>query len=526
MTANRSYSEPFSSVDAAWLRMDTPTNLAMINGVMTFPEALDFDRLRMTFEARLLPFDRFRQRVGEPSRPLGLPRWEFDPEFDIDYHLVRGRLPEPCDHAALQQFASDLMSVPLERDRPLWQVHYVDNYLDGSAMICRLHHCIADGIALMQVLLSLADESPDAPWPEPYEDSRPELSRLARLFLPAVRAARAVDRTLRSAESIVHEGMDTLVHPSRLVEVARSGAAGGVALSKLLLLPPDRRTMFKAKCGIPKQAAWSVALDIEDVKGVGRMMGGTINDVLLSAVTGALRRYMENQGEPVDGVNIRAIVPVNLRPSEDLEQLGNRFGLVFLSLPIGVRDQVRRLVLLRQRMDAIKNSPEAVVALGILNFIGLTPVQIEKIIVAIFGLKGSAVMTNVPGPRKQLYLAGQPLETIMFWVPAPSNLSIGVSIISYAGKIILGVQTDAGIVPDPDQIIQDFQDEFAQMSKWGRPDNGQESRSEPPDLMEASSADIDRQPQLCQALTRSGKACRNRALPGETTCGVHRVKAS
>lgn len=474
MAGKKLYSEPFSSVDTAWLRMDTPTNLAMINGVMTFPEPLDFDRLRVTFEARLLSFARFRQRVREPNGLLGLPRWETDPDFDIYYHLQRAQLPEPGDHEVLQQFASDLMSEPLDRERPLWQMHYLDNYVSGSALVCRLHHCIADGIALMQVLLSMADDSPDAPWPEPYEETRPEISPLARFFLPAMRAARAVDHTLRSAEGIVHEGMEALVHPSRLVNAARNGAAGGKALSKLLLIPPDRRTMFKAKCGVPKKAAWSVALEVEEVKGVGRMMGGTINDILLSAVTGALRRYMENHGEPVEGVNIRAIVPVNLRPSEELDELGNRFGLVFLSLPIGVRDQVRRLVLLRQRMELIKGTPEAVVALGILNFIGLTPVQIEKIIVTIFGLKGTAVMTNVPGPRQQLYLAGKPIETIMFWVPAPSNLSIGVSIISYAGKVILGVQTDAGIVPDPEEIMRDFQDEFAQMRRWGRQEEMEE----------------------------------------------------
>jgi diacylglycerol O-acyltransferase / wax synthase len=291
---------------------------------------------------------------------------------------------------------------------------------------------------------------------------------LARFFLPAVKVVKYVDHTLQSFENLVHEGMETIIHPSRLRDAALYGTTSSLALGKLLLLPPDRKTIFKRKSDIPKRAAWSMGIRVEDVKAIGQSMGGTINDILLSAVTGALRRYLEERGEFVKGLNIRAIVPVNLRPLEELGKLGNRFGLVFLSLPVGVSDPLRRLVVLRRRMDAIKNSPEAVVALGILNVIGMTPKQIEKIIVAIFGLKGTTVITNVPGPRQTLYLAGKPIASLMFWVPSPSNLSIGVSIFSYAGDVFLGVATDAGIVPDPERIIELFQVEFEDLKSWGR----------------------------------------------------------
>ncbi len=469
MTLTRPPTEGFSSVDTAWLHMDTPSNLAMITGVMSFTEPLDFDRLRMTVETRLLPFSRFRQRVHEPSLSLGLPHWELDENFDINYHLQRTTLSEPGDHQALEDLVSELMSIPLDRSRPLWQLHYVENVAGGSALVSRLHHCIADGIALMQVLLSMTDEDPNAPWPEPFDEPHRELSRLARFVLPAVKAAKAINLTWQSAENFVHEGMDILIHPSRLGAAARYGTASGLALSKLLLLPPDRRTIFKQKCEVPKRAAWSTAIRVDDVKAVGRMMGGTINDILLSAVTGALRRYLEEHGEPVRGLNIRTIVPVNLRPVDEIGELGNRFGLVFLSLPIGISDPIKRLVVLKQSMDAIKNSPEAVVALGILNVIGLTPIQIEKIIISIFGLKGTAVMTNVPGPHQTIYLAGKSISSLIFWVPSPANLSIGVSILSYAGNVILGVATDAKIISDPERIIELFQLEFEYLRSWGHP---------------------------------------------------------
>jgi len=238
---------------------------------------------------------------------------------------------------------------------------------------------------------------------------------------------------------------------------------------------------------------------------------------LLAAVTGALRRYLEAQRQPTEGIDIRAIVPVNLRPPDDEEQFGNRFGLVFLSLPVGIRDPLHRLRVLKHRMDAIKNSPEAVVAFGILNAIGMTPTQVEAVITRIFGIKGTAVMTNVPGPRQLLYLAGKPLREMMFWVPAPANLGMGVSILSYAGQVIVGVATDTALVPDPDTIVTAFHSELDFLRNWGRP----------PRASHAVTPNIDRGEETvspkhrCRALTKTGKQCKNMAQAGSETCWMH-----
>jgi hypothetical protein len=220
--------------------------------------------------------------------------------------------------------------------------------------------------------------------------------------------------------------------------------------------------------------------------------------------------------------------------------MGNRFGLVFLSLPIGTRDPLKRLVTLKRRMNAIKDTPEAVVAFGILGAIGLSPTQVEDIIVSIFGMKGTAVITNVPGPRQPLYFAGQKIETLMFWVPTPANLAVGVSIISYAGQVILGVTTDEGLIPDPENILRSFYDELEYLKRWGRPSSSLADRPQP----DSSASTIDETVQppsvepvlpgvheahgvtMCQALTRSGKPCKNRALQGQTTCHVHRSSTS
>lgn len=508
--------ETFSSVDAAWLHMDTPTNLAVITGVLTFAGRMDEERLRAVIERRLLTFLRFRQKVVETPLSLGLPRWAVDPAFHIDRHLERITLPEPADHAALQLVVGEMMGQPLERDRPLWKFYLTDLSEGKSALIVRLHHCIADGLALVQVLLSTADLRADEE-ELPAEDHPHEPAEggiLDQLFRPAAQAVRAVEKTWQTAGGLIHEGMQTLIHPSRLKRAIHYGIGAGRSLGKLLLIFPDRRTSLRGKCDIEKRAAWTVAVDLDEVKGIARLMGGTINDILLSALTGALRRYLEQRGDFVHGLNIRGVVPVSLRPVEDLDQMGNQFGLVFLSLPVGIEDPLKRLLILKRRMNAIKESPEALVAFGILGAIGMTPKQIEDIIVTIFGMKGTAVLTNVPGPRQQLYYAGQLIETLMFWVPTPGNLGLGVSILSYNGRVILGVATDAGLIPDPENILESFKDELDYLKRWGRP----------PTATSAQAPEIPASDGRCRAATRTGRRCRNLAIPGEELCHVHARK--
>jgi WS/DGAT/MGAT family acyltransferase len=492
----------FAPVDAAWLHMDTPGNLAIITGVISFKGSLDFERLQRTVETRLLTYERFRMRVREPVVPLLLPSWELDPDFDLANHLVKDSLPYPGDHALLQELVSRSMSLPMDSRRPLWKIMYLDQYNGGSALVCRLHHCIADGIALMQILLSLADESPDEQWAD-VKPSQPDYVQSQGIS--------GIKDSVERANQRVHEGVETLTDPSRLASAIRLGYQGSRALGKLLFIPPDPKTKFKQRCDVPKRCAWTKAIRVEDVKAVGQKMGGTINDILISAMTGALRRYLEENGEVVEGLNFRAVVPVNLRPSGQLGDLGNRFGLVFLSLPIGIRDPLQRLLVLRQRMNAIKDSPEAVVALGILGAIGVTPKPVEDIVVKVFGVKGTAVMTNVPGPRAPLFLAGQQIDSFMFWVPTPGNISLGISILSYNGDVILGVATDEGMVADPDQIIASFLDEFEYLKAWGK------LKPETPE----SKSDEAKPAEFCQAMTKKGQPCRNRALPGKKTCRVH-----
>ena len=453
--------KPMSNVDAAWLHMESPTNLMLISGVMSFYEKLDFAELKELIEDRLLPFERFRQKVVVPAVPGLGPRWVDDPHFNLRSHLHRVALPDPGGQEELQEYVSTIMSTPLDFSKPLWQFQYIENYRGGSAVVARIHHCIADGIALVRVLLSLTDDSPKGS-PKTRRTRRRRKPLGGGFWLPEV-VNDAVYSVGRITARMVDKTLETLTDPARAAQMVTEGAKGTGVLARLATMPADPETIFKGELTTAKRVAWSEVMPLADVKAYSKSKGATINDVLLAGVTGAIRRYMLDRKAGVDGLDIRAVVPVNLRPDSDIIKLGNRFGLVFLALPVGIADRGERLVELKKRMDKIKASSEPMVIYAILNAVGLTGPKVESVALQLFGSKASAVMTNVPGPREEIYLAGKAMRSMMFWVPQSARLGLGVSILSYAGQVRLGVATDSGLVPDPQSIIQAFQEEMTAM---------------------------------------------------------------
>ncbi len=452
---------PMSNVDAAWLHMEDPTNLMLIAGVMSFYEKLDFGALKELIEDRLLPFERFRQRVVVSTVPGVGPRWVTDKNFNLHSHLQRVALPDPGGQNELQEMVSNLMSTPLDMTKPLWQFQYIENYRGGSAVVARIHHCIADGIALVRVLLGMTDDSPKGA-PHARRTRRRRRPLGGGYWLPEV-VNDAVYSVGRITGRVIDKTVDTLTDPAKAVHLLSEGSKGAGVLARLATMPADPDSLFKGNLCTRKLCAWSKIMPLDQVKAYSKANGATINDVLLTGVTGALRRYMMGRKVDVDGVDIRAVVPVNLRPESDIVKLGNRFGLVFLALPIGIADRGERLKTLKSRMDAIKKSSEPMVIYGLLNAVGITGPKIESLALKLFGSKATAVMTNVPGPREEIYLAGKAMRSMMFWVPQSAKLGLGVSILSYAGQVRLGVATDSGLVPNPQAIIEAFQEEMAAM---------------------------------------------------------------
>ena len=475
--------ERMSKVDTAWLRMDCDANLMMIVGVWQLAPGVKHAAVCERIEASLLRYDRFKQRVVEDTAGA---TWVMDRNFDLAHHVVLEKLPRPVKGAgsnqqpALQDRVAQLATERLDPKRPLWQITLIEDYtgpdgVRGSAMIVRIHHCIADGIALISVTMSLVDGGAPPPARRKKEAAQTGAEDwIAETLLKpftdlTVKALGAVGEgaarslgMLGDPKKGMAEGFEKGMHGSMdmakvLMQVLKDGAA-------LALMPDDSKTRLKGKPGGVKQVAWCDPIPLDEVKAVGKALNCSINDVLLSCVAGALGEYLKSQGDDVKGQEIRAMVPVNLRPMEQAHKLGNRFGLVPLVLPIGVENPIERVYEVRRRMAELKGSYQPLLAFSLLAVAGLLIKPAQDMMLNLFAKKTTAVMTNVPGPRDKLRFCGSTLEQSMFWVPQSGDVGLGVSILSYGGGVQFGVITDSALCPEPQHIIDEFVPEFAKLS--------------------------------------------------------------
>ncbi len=471
--------EPMSSIDSFWLGMDEPTNLMVITGVMEFDEMIEFSALRALFEKRLLRYDRFRQRVVWPTSQLGRPFWDNDPNFDIRNHIIRVALPTPRDKATLQRMISDLSIIPMDKDKPLWQVHIIENYGEGCVLFFRIHHAIADGIALIRLLLSMTDLEPNRSYLSVHDTDEDESIRQSErrsivvdslnLFLRA-----AVNTSAKTTRIVYDEFMKTMAYPSHLTKLAKLygeiGLESTTVLTKLALMPSDSKTSLKGKLGVQKSVCWSSTIPVASVKDIGGYFRCTINDVLMAAVSGALRKYLLERGDDLDDAEVRVAIPVNVRPESPDVELGNQFSLVILALPVNLDDPVRRLRETRKRMRTLKESAEAFVGFQMMKVMGLPLKAVTKKGVKFFASKFTGILSNVPGPRQPLYFTDKMIKSMMFWVPRSGDVAIGISIISYAGSVTLGIATDTRVAPDPEKITEYFSEEFSQLLQLAKED--------------------------------------------------------
>ena len=450
--------ESMSSVDVAWLRMDRPSNLMVICGVLVLHERVTIGALRSVVASRFLRFPRFRQR---PVLAIAGYQWETDEQFDLARHVRRIALARGAGDAELEALMSRLVSTPLDPRHPLWQFDLVAGYKSGSAVALRIHHCYADGIALIQVLLSMTDADRRGkragPLPAPPKRGDAEDDPLAQLLEPF---SGVLATASRAGAALIEKGGELWRDPAKAIALAEQGGALTAEVARLALMAEDSPTRFKGKPGIGKRVAWADPISLDEVKVIGRALGCSVNDVLLSSVAGALRAYLVRRGDPVAGVMIRALVPVNLRGQEEVHRLGNKFGLVFLDLPIGIENPVERLYAVRANMQALKGSYQPIVALGILALMGIGPQVLQEQLLTMLAKNATAVMTNVPGPQQTLFFAGGKIERLMFWVPQSGDIGMGVSIMTYAGDVQFGLIVDRSLCPDPERVIERFAPEF------------------------------------------------------------------
>lgn len=424
-------------------------------GLLVLRGVLSHARLREIVGERFLAFERFR---SVPVTDALTASWAPAEQFDIDDHVLRVALPRPAGKRQLEDLTGELASTPFNTGRPLWTFHLVEHYQGGSAVIVRIHHCYADGIALVQVLLRLADgetgtlRPPRAPDP-PAGDS-------GAAFMPEL-----LSQTLRGGADLLEKGVHYALHPIEAATAAREAIAMAAEVANLgVVLSDDPHTQLKQSLTGSRCVAWAEPLALEEVHTLANLLGCTINDVLVATLAGALGRYLDAHGDRTAGLTIRATVPVNMRSGDDAPlELGNRFGLVFVDLPIGIRHPLERLDAVHSTMQALKSSSQPIVTLGLLSLVGTLPAALEEPVTELFSAKASLVASNLRGPQQPLLLAGVPVSQLLFWVPQAGAIGTGVSMLTYAGEVQFGLIADRHLIAHPRELVELIETEFERL---------------------------------------------------------------
>jgi WS/DGAT/MGAT family acyltransferase len=443
--------ERLSVVDGSFLAIESPNTHQHVAAVTVFEAGplaradggLDFDRIRAYVAARLHLIPRYRQRIV--AVPLGTRRvWADDEHFNLDYHLRHTSLPRPGSAEQLRRLAARIVSQPLDRARPLWEIWVVEGLAGGGrfALIAKTHHCMIDGVSgvdLMAVLLSpAADDVPgEAPrWlprpaPTPFQLFRDEMLRRARETAALVRGVPWTPAQVRGALDAVWQSV---------------GALGETLLAAA---SPASETPLNRPIGPHRRFDWLV-LDLADVKAVKDRLGGTVNDVVLATVAGALQRFLERRRVNVDVLDVRASVPVSLRGADGRGTLGNQIAVWVTPLPVAERDPLRRLARVRDataRLKASRQTLGAQVLAAVSEWTSSTLLSLA-VQLSVRSRPFNLVVTNVPGPQLPLYLLGAPLVECYPMLALLPNQGLGIALFSYAGKLCWGFLADFDLVPD------------------------------------------------------------------------------
>lgn len=408
--------------DNCWYHMERDVNHMIVVAVLFFEQAPSHEALERLIRERLFKLDRFRQ---VPVRRGRHRYWEDSTDVRLEDHLQIRPLATPSS-TEFQQRVDQLSGQKLPFDRPLWHMELVPNHPDGAALIVRIHHSVADGIALVRVLLSLTDKD-------------------------AVPLETVVDAAVRPDELARQRSESPLNTLWELI----------IALPRLLMLP-DSRTLFKQPLTGCRTTAWTQPTPLAPIKALGKRYHSKINDVVLAATAGAIRRYFLQQGSSVEGVTFRVLVPVNIRPLTGPIQLGNKIGFIYVPLPIHLPTTGERLAAVKQAMDEVKGGKQAVLSYFSLSVMGTLPQGLQHLLIDTFNDNASSTMTNVPGPQELLYFAGEPIRSMVFFGPQSGKMGVGISVFSYRGQLTMGVSADKGILPDAHALTQCFQAELAE----------------------------------------------------------------
>lgn len=449
-----------TAVDASFLHQEDAVSHMHIGAVTIFEgPAPPFAEVREHLRARLRHVPRYRQKLAYPPFETGRPLWIDDPTFNLEYHLRHSALPAPGTEQQLKRLAARIVSQQLDRSKPLWECWFVEGLEDGRfALIFKTHHALVDGVSgvdLATVLFDLEAVPPQAEPAEPWQP-QPEPTSAELLAAGALGAAKA---TIGATEKV----LAAATNPSAAFDALRE-AAEGIGEVVWAGLNPAPETPLNVPIG-PHRRYAVVRNRLDDFRYVKRVLGGTVNDVVLAAVSGSLARWLRSRGVRTEGLELRALVPVSIRAQDQRHHLGNQIVLMRGPLPVYIRDPVARLRFVKQAMDGLKESKQAVGAKVLADVQQMAPPTIlaqasrMQFSTRLFNL----IVTNVPGPQFPLYLLGRELLDLFPIAFLPKNHGLAVAIMSYNGNVNFGLLGDYDALPDIDTIAEGIEDGLAQL---------------------------------------------------------------
>jgi len=465
MAQGPGHKDRLSVVDNSFLAQEKESAHMHVGAMLTFDgPAVDYLELVQHIEARLHLVPRYRQRLARPRFEMGRPMWVDDPSFNIHYHVRHSALPAPGGVDELRSLIGRIYSQRLDRSKPLWEIWLVEGLANGGfALVTKTHHSLIDGMSGVDILGLLLDVTPtprEVPAPEEPWEPRPAPGD-AELIADGVRDV------LRAPIGLAGRALGVLRSPGETLSRARESAEGlgEVAWATLNAAPA---TPLNVPIG-PHRRIRDVALSLDDFKAVKNEHGGTVNDVVLAVVSGALRRWLRTRGVRTEGLELRALVPVSVRTDSDQYSFGNRIAAMRGPLPVYAEDPVDRLHVVSQAMRGLKDSKQALgaeVIAGIQNFAPPTMLSMASRLnfsTRLFNL----IVTNVPGPQFPLYLLGRELEQLVPIAFLPQNHALAVAIMSYNGKVEFGLLGDYDAMTDIDAFASYLEDAVRELMPAG-----------------------------------------------------------
>ena len=451
-----------TGLDASFLHLEDAASHMHVAGVMLFEGSPPpYDDLLEAIERRLGLVPRYRQRLAFVPFGQGRPRWVDDPHLNLRYHVRATALPAPGSEQQLRELAGRVFAQQLDRDKPLWEIWLVDG-LEGDrfAMLSKTHHALVDGISGVDIMSVLFDTSPEPAAPTDTGERwlpRP-LPSSAQLLGEAIVERATIPGELARSVRAVFRG------PRRVAEGLRD-AAVGVGAMAWAGLNPAPPTPYNKSIGPHRRFNW-VRANLADIKAIKNELGGTVNDVVLSAIAGALGKHLRRRGQNTDGLELKAMVPVSVRADVERGALGNRVAAMMAPLPVWCQDPVARLDIVREELKGLKSGGQAVGAQVLTDLSGFAPTTVMGQASRLMARQRffNLVVTNVPGPQIPLYLAGRRMIEPFPMVPLAKNQALGVALLSYAGHINFGLVGDYDLMWDLDDFADDVRESLAELA--------------------------------------------------------------